>query len=62
MALLPPIISENLEIFTRLASLMGGKHSEMWLVKKGLGGRAYAELQTGRAGWLECTAPLKSPI
>ena len=47
---------------TRLAEVMAQKHSDKWLPKGGLGGRAYAELRARGAGWPEWTALLKSPI
>ena len=55
-------ITESLEMCTRLAEVMAQKHSDKWLPKDGLGGRAYAELRTGREDWPEWTALLKSPI
>ena len=47
---------------TRLAEVMAQKHSDKWLPKGGLGGRAYAELRIGPADWPEWTTLLKSPI
>ena len=51
-----PVLCHN------LANQLYEKHAHKFIPTGGLGGRAYAELRTGKADWPEWGSLLKSPV